>query len=215
MLSFHIADFCASDPLSGVTWQPMFSSISYSLKTFLIIASSCKLAWIELETFLFENLFHPHFLCLNIARELWSFVMRHTEIDVINKILERLCILSKVITSREPAIAPLSSLRTLARSISCLLTDTASMAIDQVYTSVTSDEKKSYFSSVMLIALLLEGFPLDSLSDNLKMSAIQKIVTAFWFHSEQFERSQINSPSVSSELTGLAVHALSSSLRSW
>ncbi|KAJ6326238.1 hypothetical protein OIU78_013358 [Salix suchowensis] len=44
-------------------WQPMFSSLLHALKTFMIVVSS-SFAWAELEAFLLENLFHPHFSLL-------------------------------------------------------------------------------------------------------------------------------------------------------
>lgn len=214
ILSLQIPVLCASGPAPGVIWQPMFSCILHSLKTFLIVASSCKLAWIELETFLFENLLHPHFLCLDIVRELWFFVIRHADIDMINYVLEKLCILFKVIASSEPALAPLCPLRKMARSICYLLTGTSSVVIDQVYTSIVSDGE-SYLSLVMLIALLLEGFPLESLSENLNTLAIRKIVTAFYgFIEDHSKELSINCSSGSPDLIGLPVHALSSAMHS-
>ncbi|ONK70914.1 uncharacterized protein A4U43_C04F2820 [Asparagus officinalis] len=214
ILSLHTPVLCASGPEPGLTWQPLFYSILHSLKVFLVVASCCRLAWIELESFLFKNLIHPHFLCLDIVRELWSFVIRHTEIDVINHVVERLCILFKGLASAEPVLTPFCTLRKMARSMCCLLTNTTSAAKDQVYLSVTTDEK-SYLSSIMLIALLLEGFPLDSLSDNLKLSAIRKIVTAFYGFMESNSKGlRLNGSLGSSDFIGLPVHALSSLMHS-
>ncbi|WZZ56493.1 hypothetical protein YC2023_056600 [Brassica napus] len=45
-----------------IVWESMFSALLLSLKALMITLSSSP-AWEELETFLLQNLLHPHFLC--------------------------------------------------------------------------------------------------------------------------------------------------------
>ncbi|KAK9907006.1 hypothetical protein M0R45_002503 [Rubus argutus] len=45
-------------------------------------------AWRELESFLLENLFHPHLLCWEIIMELWCFMVRRTESGMVSGIAE-------------------------------------------------------------------------------------------------------------------------------
>ncbi|KAJ6810051.1 uncharacterized protein M6B38_157520 [Iris pallida] len=193
----------------GVTWEPLFSCIVQSLKTFMVVASSNELAWFEVETFLFQNIIHSHFLCVEIVTELWSFVMRHAEKEMINHILESLCLLFKTIASLEPALTPHSSLRKIARSICNLLTWSPIMVVDHVYTSILSDE-------LMIVALLMEGFPFGSLSDDVKKVVVQKIVAACYdFIGSNYKELVLygSSGSCTNDLIGLPVQAISSALR--
>lgn len=198
--------------IPGITWEPLFSCIVQSLKTFMVVASSNELAWFEVETFLFQNIIHSHFLCVEIVTELWSFVMRHAEKEMINQILESLCLLFKTIASLEPALTPHSSLRKIARSICNILTWSPIMVVDQVYTSISSDEKSS---CLMIVALLMEGFPFGSLSDDVKKVAIQRIVAAFYdFIGSNYKELVLygSSGSCTNDLIGLPVQAISSAL---
>ena len=52
----------------------------------------------------------------------------------------------------------------MARSISIILTFGAQSMVDQVYKAIVRDEG----SSVMRLALFMEGFPLNLLSDKMK-----------------------------------------------
>ncbi|XP_076922354.1 uncharacterized protein LOC143584122 [Bidens hawaiensis] len=49
--------------------ESMFSSVIHALKTFMLVVSSTSI-WGEIESFLVENLFHPHHLCWRL---LWNF----------------------------------------------------------------------------------------------------------------------------------------------
>ncbi|XP_020699236.1 uncharacterized protein LOC110111625 isoform X1 [Dendrobium catenatum] len=215
VLGLQIPVFNALGPSTGVVWQPMYSFVLSALKTFMIVATSSCLVWMEIETFLLQNLFHPHFLCLEIVKELLCFLIRHAENDMVNQTFEKLCLLLKTVASSQPSLTPASPLRKLARSISYLLPYATPACIDQVYTTVLSEEK-SDLSSLMYMALLMEGFPLDSLSDKVKIVATRKIISTFVSfienNSKEFELGASASLSCNSGLLGLPVHALSSAL---
>ncbi|XP_026664588.2 uncharacterized protein LOC103717938 isoform X1 [Phoenix dactylifera] len=215
ILGLQIPVLCGFGANPGVVWQSMLSSVLHALKTFIIVSSSLDPAWMEVETFLYENLFHPHFLCVEIVTELWGFIMRHAETDMVNCILNRLFLFLKMIASSEPALTPNSALRKMSRSICVLLTYAPVAIVDHVSTSILSDNS-TFLSSVIYLALLMEGFPLDSLSDNIKSLATQKIVTAFYGFMETNSSElalNISPGSCSSSLPGLPVYALSSALR--
>ncbi|XP_011020704.1 PREDICTED: uncharacterized protein LOC105122981 isoform X3 [Populus euphratica] len=188
-------------------WQPMFSALLHALKTFMIVVSS-SFAWAEFEAFLLENLFHPHFLCWEIVMELWCFLVRYAEMDVVNGIIDKLCSLMKLLESPESVLIPGSPLRKVARII-CLLAKSTPMA-DYVYSSVVGDGR-SQLSSVLYAALLLEGFPLNSLSDNIRGTAKQKIITDYFGFIGSFDEKVLTT--CSSGAFGIPVHALSASLQ--
>ncbi|KAF9686216.1 hypothetical protein SADUNF_Sadunf03G0135600 [Salix dunnii] len=188
-------------------WQPMFSSLLHALKTFMIVVSS-SFAWAELEAFLLENLFHPHFLCWEIVMELWCFLVRYAEMDMLNDIIDKLCSLMKLLESPESVLIPGSPLRKVARIICLLVKSTPPMA-DHVNSSVVGDGR-SQLSSVLYAALLLEGFPLNSLSDKIRSAAKQKIITDYFGFIGSFNDKVLTS---SSGAFGIPVHALSASLQ--
>jgi hypothetical protein len=191
-----------------LVWQPMFSALLHALKTFMIVVSS-SFAGEELEAFLLENLFHPHFLCREIVMELWCFLVRYAEMDMVNSIIDKLCSLLKLLESPESFLVPGSPLRKVARIICLLANGTPPMA-DRVYSSVVGDGR-SQLSSVMYVALLLEGFPLNSLSDSIRSTAKEKIITDYFGFIGSFDDKMLTT--CSSGAFGIPVHALSASLR--
>jgi hypothetical protein len=189
-------------------WQPMFSALLHALKTFMIVVSS-SFAWAEFEAFLLENLFHPHFLCWEIVMELWCFLVRYAEMDMVKGIIDKLCSLMKLLESPESVLIPGSPLRKVARII-CLLAKSTPPMADHVYSSVVGDGR-SQLSSVLYAALLLEGFPLNSLSDNIRSAAKQKIITDYFGFIGSFDDKVLTT--CSSGAFGIPVHALSASLQ--
>jgi hypothetical protein len=189
-------------------WQPMFSALLHALKTFMIVVSS-SFAWAEFEAFLLENLFHPHFLCWEIVMELWCFLVRYAEMDMVKGIIDKLCSLMKLLESPESVLIPGSPLRKVARII-CLLAKSTPPMADHVYSSVVGDGR-SQLSSVLYAALLLEGFPLNSLSDNIRSGAKQKIITDYFGFIGSFDDKVLTT--CSSGAFGIPVHALSASLQ--
>jgi hypothetical protein len=189
-------------------WQPMFSALLHALKTFMIVVSS-SFAWAEFEAFLLENLFHPHFLCWEIVMELWCFLVRYAEMDMVKGIIDKLCSLMKLLESPESVLIPGSPLRKVARII-CLLAKSTPPMADHVYSSVVGDGRFQ-LSSVLYAALLLEGFPLNSLSDNIRSGAKQKIITDYFGFIGSFDDKVLTT--CSSGAFGIPVHALSASLQ--
>ncbi|KAK8956126.1 hypothetical protein KSP40_PGU017202 [Platanthera guangdongensis] len=214
ILGLQIPILSVSVPPSKVIWQPVYSFVLTSLKAFMIVANSSTIIWREMKIFLLRNLFHPHFLCLEIVKELLCFLIRHAENDMANQIFEKLFLLMKAVASSEPSISPSSALRRMARSVSYLLSYTKSSIVDQVYSSIAIEDK-SDLSSLMFVALLMEGFPLSSLSHKFKIIATKKIVSAFVSFIEINSKvlgMDAASLSRNSGLLGLPVHALSSAL---
>ena len=99
-----------------LTWEPMFSALLHGLKTFMIVVSS-TLALEELGSFLVKDFFHPHFLCSEIIMELWCFLVRHAEMELVNGIILELCALMKLLASPESVSVPDSNLRKMTRSV--------------------------------------------------------------------------------------------------
>ncbi|KAJ6713781.1 HOLLIDAY JUNCTION RESOLVASE [Salix viminalis] len=191
-----------------LVWQPMFSSLLHALKTFMIVVSS-SFAWEELEALLLENLFHPHFLCWEIVMELWCFMARYAEMDKVNSVIDKLCSLMKLLESPESFLIPGSPMRKVARII-CLLANGTTPLADRVYSSVVGDGR-SQLSSVMFVALLLEGFSLNSLCDSIRSNAKEKIITDYFGFIGSFNDKMLTT--CSSGAIGIPVHALSASLR--
>ncbi|KAJ6428341.1 hypothetical protein OIU84_023715 [Salix udensis] len=191
-----------------LVWQPMFSALLHALKTFMIVVSS-SFAWEELEVFLLENLFHPHFLCWEIVMELWCFMARYAEMDKVNSVIDKLCSLMKLLESPESFLIPGSPMRKVARII-CLLANGTTPLADRVYSSVVGDGR-SQLSSVMFVALLLEGFSLNSLCDSIRSNAKEKIITDYFGFIGSFNDKMLTT--CSSGAIGIPVHALSASLR--
>ncbi|TXG72508.1 hypothetical protein EZV62_001087 [Acer yangbiense] len=193
-----------------LVWEPLFSALLHGLKTFMIVLSSCQ-AWEELMSFLLDNFFHPHFLCWEIVMELWCFLVCHVEMDSVNDIIDKLCVMMKSLVSSESVFVPGSAVRKMARSICILLTHCRQSVVDQVYNIVVGDDN-SQSSSIMYVALLLEGFPMDSLSDNLRNFAKQKIITDYFSFIESIDDKSISAPRFGA--FGVPVFALSASLQS-
>ncbi|KAK8935331.1 hypothetical protein KSP39_PZI013089 [Platanthera zijinensis] len=214
ILGLQIPILSVSVPPSKVIWQPMYSFVLTSLKAFMIVANSSTIIWSEMKIFLLRNIFHPHFLCLEIVKELVCFLIRHAENDMVNQIFEKLFLLMKAVASSKPSISPSSALRRMARSVSYLLSYAKSSVVDQVYSSIVIEDK-SDLSSLMFVALLMEGFPLSFLSHKFKIIATKKIVSAFVSFIEINSKvlgMDAASLSRNSGLLGLPVHALSSAL---
>uniref|UniRef100_A0A2P2Q2M3 Uncharacterized protein n=1 Tax=Rhizophora mucronata TaxID=61149 RepID=A0A2P2Q2M3_RHIMU len=192
-----------------LVWQPMFFALLHGLKTFMIAVSSSS-AWVELQEFLVENLFHPHFLCWEIIMELWCFWARNSEMEVINSIIHQLCSLMKLLASPESFLIPGSPLRKMAQIICLLLNNCTTSVVEHTYNSLIADEK-SQLSSVISGTLLLEGFPLNSLSENIKSVAKQKMIMDYFSFIGSFDGSLWTActPAV-----GIPVFAISASLQS-
>ncbi|KAJ1298830.1 hypothetical protein BS78_01G483700 [Paspalum vaginatum] len=214
VLGFQIPTLYGANHPPTVVWQPVYTCLIQSLKVFMISAVASSAAWNELEAFLLENLFHPHFLCLEIITELWCFFMRYAEsatsVNLVNKIFHLL----KIVASPEEVLAPLSALRKVAHSLCIILSYASSATVDQIYTGVLNDEKSS-MSSILHLALLMEGFPFDSLSDGIKELAVKKIFTSFVGYLERCSKNHraISVPTSSLGVIGLPVHALASALQ--
>ncbi|XP_073284102.1 uncharacterized protein [Primulina huaijiensis] len=185
ILVMRIPVVCGSSEKHELAYRPMFCSVVHDLKTFLIMAIDSSATWSEIESFLIENLFHPHFLCWEIVAELWCFVLRHSGPDMMNDIFDKLCSLIWM-TSRESVLFPESALRKTARLICVLATDGPQLMVDRVYSSIFESNRTQYSSSVHT-ALLMEGFPLNCLSEKNRSTAKQRIVTQYFDLLESFE----------------------------
>jgi hypothetical protein len=210
ILVMQIPELYGSGKTVEIDWQPMFSSVLYALETFMIVLSS-SLAWREFESFLLENLFHPHFLCWEIVTELWCFMVRHAEISVVNGIIDQLCSLLKLVASSESVFIPGCAMRKMARSISMFLTYGTQSMVDHVYRSIV-DDNRSQLSSVICVALLMEGFPLNLLSEKMRNIATQRICADYFSFLESFDDKLMRA--CNSGLYGVPVFALSASLQS-
>ncbi|XP_020529266.1 uncharacterized protein LOC18444030 isoform X1 [Amborella trichopoda] len=191
--------------------QPMFYYILNSLKTFMIVASS-SLAWLEVEKFLLCNVVHPHPLCSEIVTELWCFLAQHAERDLLNDTVDKLSSLIWTLASSGQGPIPSSALRKMARSVCIVLNCTPQSAIDRIYGSFFGEDNARNGASVALhLALLMEGFPLDSLSENLRKLAVRRVLTAFCGFIESNSKNLVDRSSTSIPgLHGEPVYALSS-----
>jgi 5'-3' exoribonuclease 2 len=216
VLGFKIPALYGADHSPAVVWQPVYTSLIQALKTFMISAVASSAAWNELEAFLLENLFHPHFLCLEIITALWCFFMRYAETETSINIVSQLFVLLKIVASPQEVLVPLSTLRKVARSLCIILSYASSATVDQVYTCVLNDENSSK-SSILHLALLMEGFPFDSLSVGIKELALKKVFSSFAGYVESYSKNHpsINAPPSSCGVIGLPVHALASALQRW
>ncbi|TKV98254.1 hypothetical protein SEVIR_9G547200v4 [Setaria viridis] len=214
VLGFDIPALYGADHSPAVVWQPVYTSLIQALKTFMISAVASSAAWNELEAFLLENLFHPHFLCLEIITELWCFFMRYAETETSINMVSQLFLLLQTVASPEEVLVPLSTLRKVARSLCIILSYASSATVDQVYTCVLNDENSSK-SSILHLALLMEGFPFDSLSGGIKELAVKKMFTSFAGYLENYSKNHraINAPPSSWGVIGFPVHALASVLQ--
>ncbi|CAI8603872.1 unnamed protein product [Vicia faba] len=193
-----------------LVWQPIFSLLLQAFKTFMIVISSST-AWGELESFLLENFFHPHFLCWEIVMECWCFVLQHAETQMANNIINKLCSLLKLLASPDSVFLPHSSFRKLTRSICLLLTCCKKPVVDEVFMSIVGD-RKSQMSLILCLALFIEGFSLDLLSDELRKTTIQRITSDYFDLIDSFDEASLMA--CSSGLFGIPVFILSASLQS-
>ncbi|XP_031382259.1 uncharacterized protein LOC116196600 isoform X1 [Punica granatum] len=191
-------------------WEPMFLSLLESLKTFMIAASS-SLAWGELVSFLLDNIFHPHLLCWEIVMELLCFLMRYAEKNVASSLIDKLCSCFKSVACLGSILDPNSAVRKIARSISMLVKCGAQPVADRVHSSLIGGDR-SQLSSVMLVALLMEGFSLQLLSDNFREIVRKRIITDYCGFIETFHGKLLGA--CGSSLFGAPVFALSASLPS-
>lgn len=174
ILSMQIPLSYGTKEKTEVVWEPLFCSLLESLKTFMV-ASSCSIAWGELVRFLLDNLFHPHLLCREIVMDLLCFLMRYAENHVVNDIIDKLCSCFKSVAHLGSIVDPGSAARKIARSISMLVKFGAQSEADRVYSFIIGGDR-SQLSSIMLIALLMEGFSMQLLSDNLREIARKRII---------------------------------------
>ncbi|KAA8548482.1 hypothetical protein F0562_000251 [Nyssa sinensis] len=210
VLVLQIPVLCGSGKTPELAYQPMFSSILQALKTFMIVVSS-SLAWGEVESFLLENLFHPHFLCWEIIMELWCFMLRHAEIDMVTNIIDKLFLLLRFVASSESVLVPDSALRRIARSICMLLTHGSQSMVDQIYSSIVAISR-SQLSLIIYVALFMERFPLNFLSDKTRSVVTQRIVTDYFGFMESFNDESLRQ--CGSDVFGAPVFALSAALQS-
>ncbi|KAL4591042.1 hypothetical protein LXL04_003990 [Taraxacum kok-saghyz] len=193
--------------------ENMFRSIIHAMKTFMLVVSSTSI-WEEFESFLLENLFHPHHLCWEVVMELWCFMVRHSETDTRNDIIDKLCMLLKTTTTTpspsESILDHGTVLRKLSKSICRIVRSGSESMADRVYNFVIdSDVHKS--SSVMFTALLMEGFPLNNLSGNVRSLAKQRVITEYFQFVDGFED---ESKGRRVGIFGAPVFALSAALQS-
>ncbi|KAJ3690015.1 hypothetical protein LUZ61_019179 [Rhynchospora tenuis] len=188
-----------SNPTPEITWQPMYTFVVQTLKAFLIfvVTSSSVVAWMVAETILLENLFHTHFLCVAIATELLSFVIRHAETALAYQIIENILSLVRI-------VAPYGLRPRTVCSFNTLLSCASAGIVDRIFTLVSNDEKSGIY-----LALLREGFPFGSLSDSVQKIAIERLFTGISEFMEAYCREHGGSDS---HLIGFPVHALASAL---
>lgn len=208
VLDLQIPVTCISGKTSEVIWKPIFSALLDALKTFTIVVSSSN-CWIELEAFLFENLFHPHILCWEVILDIWCFLLRHSETDMASCVINKILSLMRLVASSESVLIPASALRKMARTICVLLSNGTPSMTDSVYSSIFGDNK-CQLSSIMSLALLLEGFPLNSLPDKLRSIAKETIVASFFSFMGRPDNQLMTG--CSSGLIGAPVFSLSASL---
>ncbi|KAJ0903445.1 hypothetical protein HanPSC8_Chr07g0269921 [Helianthus annuus] len=164
--------------------QNMISSVIHALKTFMLAVSPTSM-WGEIESFLLENFFHPHHLCWEIIMELWCFLIRHAESDMRNDIIIKLCTVLKATASWESVYNRDSVLRKLSKSICMILKNGSQSMADRVFNFINNDLSK--LSSAMYIALLMEGFPLNFLSDKVRSVAKQRLVSGYFCFLDVFD----------------------------
>ncbi|XP_031111665.1 uncharacterized protein LOC116015665 isoform X2 [Ipomoea triloba] len=185
ILALQIPTVCSSAQKQEVTYEPIFHLVLHALKTFMITASSSS-AWCDVEHFLLENFFHPHFLCHEVITELWCFICRHAEKDIVNDIIDKLCSLLNYLASPEFVVIPDSAVRKVARFICTLVNCGSESMADRIFSSVLGNSRP-HCSSSMYLALLMEGFSLDLLSNKMRTTAKQQIVVEYFEFLDAFE----------------------------
>ncbi|CAN8295604.1 unnamed protein product [Cochlearia groenlandica] len=192
-----------------IIWETMFSALLLSLKTLMIIVSSSP-AWEELETFLLQNLLHPHFLCWQIIMELWCFWVRHATDDLVADMIDKLCTFVISMSSSETLLCPDTVLRRTTKSICFLLTHSPKSLTARVHKNI-SLESRSDIAPDAYLALLLDGFPLNFLPDKLRNDAKKQITADFFQFIENFSEKSLNSSRYT--VLGAPVFALSACLQ--
>jgi hypothetical protein len=210
MLVLQLPLLSGSGKTAELMWQPMFTILLQAFKTFMIVISSST-AWAEFESFLLENFFHPHFLCWEIVMECWCFVMQNAETQMANNIISKLCSLLKLLGSSDSVFLPHSPFRKMTRSICLLLTRCEKSVVDEVFMSIVGDER-SQLSLVLYLALFIEGFSLDLLSDELRKTSTQRIISDYFDFIDKFD--EVSLMACSSGLFGIPVFILSAALQS-
>ncbi|CAA7018353.1 unnamed protein product [Microthlaspi erraticum] len=142
--------------------------------------------------------------------ELWCFWVRHATEDLVADMIDKLCTFIMSMSSSETPLCPDSVLRRTTKSICFLLTHSHKSLTARVYKNI-STESRSESAPDAYLALLLEGFPLNFLTDRIKNDAKKQIVADFFHFIENFNEK----PSNSSRYTvlGAPVFALSACLR--
>ncbi|CAH9091674.1 unnamed protein product [Cuscuta epithymum] len=209
VLALQIPVAHSSTQKQAIVYEPIFNSALHALKTFMISSSSSS-AWCHIEHFLLENIFHPHFLCHEIVTELWCFMCRHAEKETMHDIINKLCSLLQYSASPESVVVPHSAMRKVAGLICRLVTLGSESMADKIYSSVVGN-RRSALSSNMYLALLMEGFSLDLLSDKLRSAAKQQIIVEYFQFLDTFEDKL---PRERSVVYGAPVFALSAVLQS-
>lgn len=177
MLSVQMPQFSGTKRAQQATWETLLTSLVHSLEIFSIVAST-GIAWKELESFLVENFLHPNFLCQQIILDVWCFLVRHAESNVVNGIVDELYSCLKFAACSESIFVANSALRIVARSLSFLISSSKRSMADRVCSSVLGEDNAK-LQDIMFVALLWEGFPLSLLSDNLRIVAVQKVLNDY------------------------------------
>ncbi|XP_003591635.3 uncharacterized protein [Medicago truncatula] len=210
MLVLQLPSLSGSGKTAELVWQPMFTLLLQAFKTFMIVISSST-AWSELQSFLLENFFHPHFLCWEIVMQCWCFVLQYAETQMANNIISKLCSLLKLLGSSDSVFLPHSSFRKLTRSFCLLLTCCEKSVVEEVFMSIVGD-RRSHLSQILCLALFIEGFSLDLLSDEFRKTSIQTIISDYFDFIDNFNEASLTA--CSSSLFGIPVFILSASLQS-
>ncbi|KAG7028781.1 hypothetical protein SDJN02_09962, partial [Cucurbita argyrosperma subsp. argyrosperma] len=199
-----------SGKTTELKWQPLFSSLVHALKTFMVaVSSSC--AWPELQSFLLDNLLHPHFLCWDIVMELWCFMLRCADDGLVNGVISNFFSVMKFLASSELVLDHSSALRKMARCITMLLTYGAHSKLNEICESIFIQDK-SRSSTVIWAALILEGFPLNLLSEKIKNIAIQSMIHDYLNFIGSFDETSMLA--LSSRVIGLPVFSASTTIQS-
>lgn len=167
-----------SDSATNFTWQFMFPSILHVLKMFFIVVAPST-AWIEVESFLFRNIIHPHALCWELVLELWCFMVRHAQLDLVEQNINILCSLLKTLVPSNSISCSDKSSRKLARSLCTILKHVPHSIVELVYRNLLTGSDVISKSSAITAILLQEGFPMHLLSENSKKQVVMKITSAF------------------------------------
>uniref|UniRef100_A0A7N0UQX7 Uncharacterized protein n=1 Tax=Kalanchoe fedtschenkoi TaxID=63787 RepID=A0A7N0UQX7_KALFE len=206
----QIPTVCHQGTKVELVWQSLYFYVLDALKISMLLFYP-TIGWEQYLSFLLENIFHPHFLAWEIVMELCCFMIRHAEMEFVNDLIDKLCVLYKSLAYSDPSFSPSLGLRKMARLICMLLSNELESTADRVYKFAVEDDK-SEASSVMFVALLMEGLDLGMLSDDIKTKARSRIMADYIGYLECFDDTA--SASVLSGLQGSPVLALSASIQS-